>query len=54
VLNVLSRRNRATALDRVKDLLADGGRAYLTVARNVPESGKLGVRHCRRDARRDD
>jgi SAM-dependent methyltransferase len=46
VLNVLSRRNRAAVLDQIKDLLADHGRAYLTVARNVPESGKLGMRHC--------
>ena len=46
VLNVLSRRVRARVLDRIRALLADDGRAYLAVARNVPLGGKLGVRHC--------
>lgn len=46
VLNVLSRRNRAAVIDRIRALLADDGRAYLAVARNLPPGGKLGVRHC--------
>lgn len=46
VLNVLSRRNRAAAIERVGALLAPDGRAYLAVARNVPVTGKLGVGHC--------
>ena len=46
VLNVLSRGNRAKALRRIQDLLAPNGRAYLAVARNIPCTGKLGVRHC--------
>jgi hypothetical protein len=46
VLNVLSRNNRAKVLARIRDLLAPTGRAYLAVARNLPPTGKLGVRHC--------
>jgi hypothetical protein len=46
VLNVLSRNNRAKVLRRIQGLLASDGRAYLGVARNLPETGKLGVRHC--------
>lgn len=46
VLNVLSRNNRADVLERIKDLLSPDGIAYVTVARNLPETGKLGIRHC--------
>jgi hypothetical protein len=46
VLNILSRNNRAKLLARVQSLLAEDGRAFLTVARNIPEMGKLGARHC--------
>jgi SAM-dependent methyltransferase len=46
VLNVPSRNNRAKVLRRIQALLAPDGRAYLGVARNLPETGKLGVRHC--------
>jgi SAM-dependent methyltransferase len=46
VLNVLSRNNRAKVVQRIQELLAPDGRAYLGVARNLPETGKLGVRHC--------
>ena len=46
VLNVLTRNNRAKVLRRIQALLAPDGRAYLGVARNLPETGKLGVRHC--------
>jgi SAM-dependent methyltransferase len=46
VLNTLSRRNRARVLDCIRALLADDGRAYLAVARNIPPEGKLGVNHC--------
>jgi SAM-dependent methyltransferase len=45
VLNALSRNNRAKVLDRIRDLLADEGIAYLAVARNIPVTGKIGVHH---------
>lgn len=46
VLNVLSRNNRATVIRRIQHLLVPEGRAYLAVARNLPRTGKLGIRHC--------
>jgi SAM-dependent methyltransferase len=46
VLNTLSRRNRARVLEHIRVLLADDGRAYLAVARNIRPEGKLGVNHC--------
>lgn len=45
VLNALSRNNRAKVLARIRDLLADDGKAYLAVARELPRTGKLGVHH---------
>lgn len=31
---------------RIQHLLVPEGRAYLAVARNLPRTGKLGIRHC--------
>jgi hypothetical protein len=45
VLNALSRNNRTKVLARMRDLLADDGKAYLAVARELPRTGKLGVHH---------
>jgi SAM-dependent methyltransferase len=45
VLNVLSRRKRADALNHIRELLAESGHAYLAVPRNVPRTGKLGIHH---------
>ncbi len=45
VLNALSRNNRAKVLARISELLADTGRAYLAVTRDLPRAGKLGVNH---------
>lgn len=45
VLNALSRNNRAKALQRIGELLRDGGHAYLAVSRNIPLTGKMGVNH---------
>ena len=45
VLNALSRNRRAEVLENILRLLAENGRAYLTVARNLPPTGKLGVHH---------
>ena len=45
VLNALSRNNRAKVLARIQALLAEDGRAYLGVARDLPYTGKLGMHH---------
>jgi len=45
VLNALSRNNRSKLMARIRELLAESGRAYLAVARDVPRGGKLGVNH---------
>jgi hypothetical protein len=45
VLNALSRNNRAKVLTHIQALLAEDGRAYLGVARDLPYSGKLGMHH---------
>ena len=45
VLNALSRNRRAEVLENILRLLAENGRAYLTVARNLPPTGTLGVHH---------
>jgi hypothetical protein len=45
VLNALSRNNRAKVLARIQVLLAEDGRAYLGVARDLPSAGKLGMHH---------
>lgn len=44
VVEVLTRRQRHALLEAVGALLADGGTAYLSVARNVPVGGKAGPR----------
>src|SRR5262249_19656154 len=46
VLNVLSRNNRPKVIARLQSLLAADGCAYVSVPRNVPVGGKLGVQHC--------
>jgi SAM-dependent methyltransferase len=45
VLSALSRNNRAKVLERIRDLLATDGIAYLGVAHNIPVTGKMGVNH---------
>jgi len=45
VLNVLSRNNRSKLLTKIKSLLTENGLAYLTVPRNIPVTGKLGIHH---------
>ena len=45
VINALTRNNRAKAIRRIRELLADDGRAYLAVRRDLPVTGKLGVHH---------
>lgn len=45
VLNALTRNNRAKVLERIRGLLADDGRAYLAVRRDLPVTGKLGIHH---------
>lgn len=44
VANILTRDSRSELFARVQALLADGGLAYFSVARNIPESGKPGPR----------
>lgn len=51
VINALSRRNRHKVIDKIKALLKGKGShylpgmAYLTVPRNIPKTGKLGIHH---------
>jgi hypothetical protein len=44
VVNILTRRSRGELLARVNALLATGGTAYISVARNIPVSGKAAPR----------
>jgi len=44
VANILTRASRAELFARVCTLLVDGGTAYISVARNIPVSGKPGPR----------
>ena len=44
VANILTRASRAKLLQAVDTLLAVGGAAYISVARNIPVSGKPGPR----------
>ncbi len=44
VLNMLTRRARTEAIDKIQNLLADDGVAWLAVPRNIPKTGKLGTR----------
>jgi len=45
VLNVLSRNNRSKVIGHIQRLLAPGSAAYLAVARDLPRTGKMGIRH---------
>ena len=45
VLNALSRNNRAKVIKEMRELLADEGIAYLSVRRDLPRYGKLGIHH---------
>lgn len=44
VANVLTRDSRVKLYTAIDNLLQDSGRAYITVARNIPKRGKAGVR----------
>ncbi|MFO0952456.1 MAG: hypothetical protein U0835_15170 [Isosphaeraceae bacterium] len=44
VANILTRSSRAALLARVDALLTAGGAAFVSVARNIPVSGKAGAR----------
>jgi hypothetical protein len=44
VANILTRDSRAKLFERITALLADRGTAYISVARNIPKSGKHGSR----------
>ena len=44
VANILTSRSRTELYSSVNELLADGGIAYISVARNIPKRGKAGVR----------
>lgn len=45
VINALSRNNRQRVLEQIQALLADNGRAFLAVPRDLPVTGKLGLHH---------
>lgn len=45
VLNALSRNNRTKVMRRIQELLVEDGSAYLTVPRDIPFEGKLGMNH---------
>lgn len=45
VVNALTRNNREKVLDRVQELLAEDGAAYIAVSRDIPKSGKQGINH---------
>jgi hypothetical protein len=44
VLNILTRKSRTELMARVNTLLAPAGNAYISVARNIPITGKRGTR----------
>jgi hypothetical protein len=44
VANMLTRKSRTQLFETVNALLAEGGSAYISVARNIPVSGKPGPR----------
>jgi hypothetical protein len=44
VVNILTRASRGQLLQTINALLAPGGTAYISVARNIPVSGKPGPR----------
>ena len=45
VINALSRNNRAKVIVEIQRLLTEKGNAYLSVPRNLPKTGKLGMHH---------
>ncbi|MBY0551024.1 MAG: class I SAM-dependent methyltransferase [Candidatus Obscuribacterales bacterium] len=45
VLNALSRNNRLKVMKRIQGLLEENGTAYLSVPRDIPIEGKLGMNH---------
>lgn len=45
VINALTRNNRAKVISKIQELLTEDGIAYLSVPRNVPVTGKLGIHH---------
>lgn len=44
VANILTRRSRQALFASLDSLLSDGGIAYVSVARNIPRTGKFGTR----------
>ncbi len=44
VANILTKQSRADLFSQVNALLTEGGTAYISVARNIPQSGKHGPR----------
>jgi hypothetical protein len=45
VINALSRNNRSKTIEKIQGLLTDQGVAYLSVPRDLPMTGKLGMHH---------
>ena len=45
VINALSHNNRTKVIEKIRDLLTDGGHAYFAVPRDLPVTGKLGIHH---------
>ena len=44
VLNMLTRKSRLDAITKIGELLAEVGTAFLIVPRNIPKTGKVGLR----------
>jgi len=44
VVNILTRDSRMELMEKINDLLAENGTAYISVARNIPKLGKHGPR----------
>ena len=44
VLNMLTRESRRRAIEKIRQWLEPSGVAYLIVPRNIPETGKIGLR----------
>jgi hypothetical protein len=44
VANMLTRKSRHELFESIRALLADGGAAYISVSRKIPEIGKCGLR----------
>lgn len=43
VANILTRKSRTEMLEKINELLAPGGKAYIIVSRRIPETGKAGI-----------